>query len=324
MPRRLSLVVACFLAIYLLWGSTYLAIAFGLKSFPPLMLMAVRSIAGGIILVALSWREISGISARAWAMAAGCGLLFFLGCHGILAYAQQMVPSGIAAIMLATIPFWIVLLELVMPARHPPALATLIALLPGFAGVALVALQNVSDRPIGAAAIALLMVSALSWAAGSLLSRHTSSNSSSLSLSGIQLTAGGAALLITSVAIGEFRGFSPSAVTAPSLMALIYLIVAGSVAGFAAYHWLLYNVPTAQVSTYTFVNPVVAVMLGWLFLQEKLSTAMLVGGLMVIASVVAVWRADAQPSETAHSCGAGVAEPYFNMGPEGGCLNDLD
>ncbi len=240
MPRRLPIVVACFLAIYLLWGSTYLAIAFGLKSFPPFMLMAVRSIAGGIILVALSWREISGISARAWARAAGCGLLF--------------------------------------------------------AGVALVALRNVSDRPIGAVAIALLMVSALSWAAGSLLSRHASSNASSLSLSGIQLTAGGAALLITSVATGEFRGFSPGAVTAPSLVALIYLIVAGSVAGFAAYHWLLNNVPTAQVSTYTFVNPVVAVMLGWLFLQEKLSPAMLVGGLMVIASVVAVWLVESRSS----------------------------
>jgi drug/metabolite transporter (DMT)-like permease len=295
-PRRLALVVACFLAIYFLWGSTYLAVAFGLKSFPPFMLMATRSIAGGIILLALGWHEIASISARAWAKAAGCGLLFFLGCHGILAYAQQMVPSGIAAIMLATIPFWIVLLELVMPTKQRPALSTLIALLPGFAGVALVALQNVSDRSIGAVAIALLMVSALSWAAGSLLSRHTSSNASSLSLSGIQLTAGGAALLITSVAMGEFRGFSPSAVTAPSLMALIYLIVAGSVAGFAAYHWLLDNVPTAQVSTYTFVNPVVAVMLGWLFLQEKLSPAMLVGGLMVIASVVAVWRAESRSS----------------------------
>jgi drug/metabolite transporter (DMT)-like permease len=295
-PRRLALVVACFLAIYFLWGSTYLAVAFGLKSFPPFMLMATRSIAGGIILLALGWHEIASISARAWAKAAGCGLLFFLGCHGILAYAQQMVPSGIAAIMLATIPFWIVLLELVMPTKQRPALSTLIALLPGFAGVALVALQNVSDRPIGAVAIALLLVSALSWAAGSLLSRHTSSNASSLSLSGIQLTAGGAALLITSVAMGEFRGFSPSAVTAPSLMALIYLIVAGSVAGFAAYHWLLDNVPTAQVSTYTFVNPVVAVMLGWLFLQEKLSPAMLVGGLMVIASVVAVWRAESRSS----------------------------
>jgi drug/metabolite transporter (DMT)-like permease len=299
MSGRLAVIVGCFLAIYLLWGSTYLAIAFGLKSIPPFILMATRSIGGGMILLALSWREIAHIPARTWANATICGLLFFLGCHGALAYAQQMVPSGIAAIMLATIPFWVVLLEFVVPMEHRPAPGTLIALLPGFAGVALIALQNVNDRPIGTTAIALLLGSALSWAAGSLLSKRTSSRASSLSLSGIQLTVGGIALLLTSLAIGEFRRFSPGAVTAPSVAALVYLVVAGSVVGFAAYHWLLDNVPTTQVTTYTFVNPVVAVMLGWLFLQESLSLAMLIGGLLVVASVVAVWRAESRsPSDT--------------------------
>jgi drug/metabolite transporter (DMT)-like permease len=144
----------------------------------------------------------------------------------------------------------------------------------------------------------LLLGSALSWAAGSLLSKRTSSDASSLSLSAIQLTAGGIALLFTSLAIGEFRGFSPGAVTAPSGAALVYLVVAGSVVGFAAYHWLLDNVPTTLVTTYTFVNPVVAVTLGWLFLQESLSPAMLIGGVMVVASVVSVWRAESRsPSD---------------------------
>jgi drug/metabolite transporter (DMT)-like permease len=226
-------------------------------------------------------------------------LLFFLGCHGVLAYAQQVVPSGIAAIMLATIPFWVVLLEFVVPTERRPAPGTLIALLPGFAGVALIALQNLNDRPVGTAATVLLLGSALSWAAGSLLSKHTSSQASSLSHSGIQLTAGGFALLLTSLAIGEFREFSPGAVTAPSFAALVYLMVAGSVVGFAAYHWLLDNVPTTQVTTYTFVNPVVAVILGRFFLQESLSPAMLIGGLMVVASVVAVWRAESRsPPDT--------------------------
>jgi drug/metabolite transporter (DMT)-like permease len=304
MARRLPLVIACFLAIYFLWGSTYLAVAFGLKSIPPFMLMAMRSLGGGVILLALSWREIAGVSARTWANAACCGLLLFLGCHGVLAYAQQMVPSGIAAIMLATIPFWIVLLEFVLPAERRPPPITLIALFPGFAGVALVAWQNVNDRPLGAAAILLLMGSALSWAAGSLLSKRTSPDASSLSISGMQLIAGGAALLLTSVAMGEFRGFSLGAVTAPSIAALVYLIVAGSVVGFAAYHWLLDNMPTAQVSTYTFVNPVVAVVLGWLFLHESFSPAMLMGGAMVVVSVVAVWRAESHSShEAAKSSG---------------------
>jgi drug/metabolite transporter (DMT)-like permease len=236
MARKLPLVVACFLSIYFLWGSTYLAIAIGLKSIPPLMLMGIRSLGGGIILLALGWRGIAGVSAWTWANALVCGLLFFLGCHGILAYAQQTVQSGIAAIVLATIPFWIVLLEYVAPGESRPSPWKLMALLPGFAGVALVASQNVSERQIGAGPILLLLISALSWAAGSLLSKRTSSNTSGVSISGMQLAAGGTALLLGSFAMGEFRDFSFGAVSAASLAALVYLVVAGSVIGFAAYH----------------------------------------------------------------------------------------
>jgi drug/metabolite transporter (DMT)-like permease len=308
MARTLPLAVACFLSIYLLWGSTYLAIAFGLQSIPPLMLMGLRSLGGGVVLLALGWRGIAGVSASTWANAAACGLLFFLGCHGILAYAQRTVPSGIAAIVLATIPFWIVVLEYVFPAEKRPSPRKLVTLLPGFAGVALVAWQNVSQRPVGAGPVLLLLLSALSWAAGSLLSKRTSSSRSGISISGMQLAAGGAALLLVSFATGEFRDFSPGAVSAVSLAALVYLILAGSVVGFAAYHWLLDHVPTTQVATYTFVNPVVAVGLGWFFLQERLSLAMLLGAVMVVASVVAIWRAES--ASDAHPANQpGMAKP---------------
>jgi len=296
MTRRFPIIVACFLAIYFLWGSTYLAVAFGLQSIPPLMLMGFRSVGGGIILLALGWREFAGLSASSWVNGVGCGLLFFLGCHGILAYAQQTVPSGIAAIMLATIPFWIVMLESVIRGAHPPLLK-LVALLPGFAGVALVGWQHVSERSIGAGPILLLLLSALSWAAGSLLSKRTSLAGAGLFISGVQLAAGGAALLIASFGFGEFRDFSPDAASAASTAALIYLIVAGSVVGFAAYHWLLDNVATTTVSTYTFVNPVVAIGLGWLFLHERLSFAMLLGATMVVASVIALWRVESASDE---------------------------
>jgi drug/metabolite transporter (DMT)-like permease len=289
MARKIPLVIACFTSIYLLWGSTYLAVAIGLKSMPPFMLMGVRSVGGGIILLALGWREFEDVSAGTWISAMACGLLFFLGCHGILAHAQQTVPSGIAAIMLATIPFWIVVLEYIVPGDARPSPWKLMALLPGFAGVALVAWQNVSERPVGAGPVLLLLVSALSWAAGSLLSKRTSPVNAGVFISGVQLAAGGAALLLVSFAIREFRGFSPGRVSAASFAALIYLIVAGSVVGFAAYHWLLDNVSTTQVSTYTFVNPVVAVVLGWFFLQERLSLTMLLGAVMVVVSLVAIW-----------------------------------
>jgi drug/metabolite transporter (DMT)-like permease len=175
MARKLPLVVACFLAIYLIWGSTYLAVVLGLESIPPLMLMGIRSIAGGINLLTLGWRGIAAVSAGTWGSAMACGLLFFLGCHGILAYAQQTVPTGIAAIVLATVPFWILLLEYVVPGERRPSPWKLLALLPGFAGVALIAWQNISERPVGAGPILLLLASALSWAAGSLLSKRTSS-----------------------------------------------------------------------------------------------------------------------------------------------------
>lgn len=263
----------------------------------------IRSVAGGIILLTLGWRGIAAVSGSAWVSAAACGLLFFLGCHGMLAYAQQTVPSGIAAIVLATVPFWIVLLEYVVPGEKRPSPWKLLALLPGFAGVALIAWQNVSERPVGAGSIVFLLLSALSWAAGSLLSKRTSSAASGVSISGMQLAAGGVALLLVSLVIGEFREFSPSAVSTVSLAAVAYLVLAGSVVGFAAFHWLLDHVPTTQVSTYTFVNPVVAVGLGWFFLQERLSLTMVLGGMMVVASVVAIWRtesiSDAQPTKKA-------------------------
>jgi drug/metabolite transporter (DMT)-like permease len=303
MARKLPLVVACFLAIYLIWGSTYLAVVFGLQSIPPLMLMGIRSLAGGIILLTLGWRGIAAVSVSSWASAMACGLLFFLGCHGILAYAQQTVPSGIAAIVLATVPFWIVLLEYVLPGEKRPSPWKLLALLPGFAGVALIAWQNVSERPLAAGSILLLLASASSWAAGSLLSKRTSSAGSGVSISGMQLAAGGVALLFVSLVIGEFRDFSPDAVSTVSLAAVAYLVLAGSVVGFAAFHWLLDTVPTTQVSTYTFVNPVVAVGLGWFFLQEQLSLTMLLGGMMVVGSVVAIWRVESisntRPTKTA-------------------------
>jgi drug/metabolite transporter (DMT)-like permease len=311
MARKLPLVVACFLAIYLIWGSTYLAVVLGLESIPPLMLMGIRSIAGGIILLTLGWRGIAAVSAGTWGSAMACGLLFFLGCHGILAYAQQTVPTGIAAIVLATVPFWILLLEYVVPGERRPSPWKLLALLPGFAGVALIAWQNISERPVGAGPILLLLASALSWAAGSLLSKRTSSAGSGVSISGMQLATGGVALLLVSLVIGEFRDFSSGAVSNVSLAALAYLILAGSVVGFAAFHWLLDNVPTTQVSTYTFVNPVVAVGLGWFFLQERLSLSMLLGGVMVVASVVAIWRtesiSDTSPAKKARLRGLSLA-----------------
>lgn len=291
MTRRI-LIIGSFAAIYLLWGSTYFAIALGLQSIPPFLLMAIRSICGGLVLVALNGRELVHASQRTWLHAAMCGLLFFVGCHGVLAFAQQTVPSGVAAIILATIPFWIVLIDFLFPQKDRPGLPIIMALLPGFLGVAIVAWQSVGQNGINLLPIVWLLGAALSWSVGTVLSRRTSGDVSSMLSSGMQLSLGGAALFVISLWRGEMRGFSPSTISVTSVEAAIYLIVSGSVIGFAAYHWLLDNVSTSLVSTYTFINPVVAVLLGTMLLDEPFSISMGFGACLIIMSIIVTRRAE--------------------------------
>jgi drug/metabolite transporter (DMT)-like permease len=295
MARRF-LIVGSFTAIYLLWGSTYFAIALGLKTIPPFMLMGVRSLCGGLVLIALSGRELIHLSRRTWLNAGLCGLLFFVGCHGVLASAQQTVPSGIAAIVLATIPFWILLIDFVVPARDRPSRYILIALVPGFVGVAIVAWQNVANAGVSIVPIVWLLGAAFSWSSGTVLSRRTSSDGSSVLISGIQLSLGGVVLFVISFLAGEMQQFSPRAVSVGSLEAAAYLIVSGSAIGFAAYHWLLDNVQTSLVSTYTFINPIVAVLLGTMILGEPFSASIAVGTCLVIVSIIGIWVAEHSPA----------------------------
>ena len=291
---------AAFAAVYFIWGSTYLAIALGIESIPPFLLMGLRSFVGGALL--FGWESLgpntfspsvsrrSWPGARAWSHAAICGLLFFLGCHGVLAYVEKQVPSGIAAVVLATIPFFIVMLNRIVPGAHRPQGLTLLALVPGFVGVALIAWREAArpDHPLDPLLILALLASAFSWALGSVISQRHSSSLSAPTLSGMQLLCGGAALLLCSLVSGELTGFSPVDVTARSFLGLAYLALAGTVLGFASYIWLLDHVPAPLVSTYTFVNPIIAIVLGWLILGEPLTFEMFLGAALVVASVIAV------------------------------------
>ena len=280
-------IFAAFAAIYLLWGATYLAVAVALPSIPPLMLMATRSIAGGLILLAcvkLAGRPTG--SPRTWAFAAACGLLFFVGCHGVLAHAQQHVPSGVAAVLLATIPFWIVIAKTLLPGSKP-ALKNLAVLTPGIAGVGLIAWQQIGPNSSGPdiADIVLLLGASASWAIGTILSEAYAGSSSRIALSGMELVTGGLVLVVLSIAFGELRSFDVSGISLASSEAWLYLVIAGTVLGFAAYMWLLKYVSPTLVSTYTFVNPVVAVLLGWLVLGEHPTVRMLAGAALVVTSV---------------------------------------
>jgi drug/metabolite transporter (DMT)-like permease len=285
--------IAAFAAIYLIWGSTFLALALGLQSIPPLLLMGARSIGAGAILLAIEQVRRPGLPpGRAWASAAVSGLLLFVGCHGALAYAQQYVPSGLAAVMLATVPFWIVLLNAFAPTDARVKMLTFAGLLPGLAGVALIAWPQDQREAATIDPLMLLLVlaSAFFWAAGSLVSRRQQALTSAIALSGMQLICGGTALLIGSGLTGELSRFSAHEVSATSWAGLSYLIGAGSVVGFTAYMWLLDHAPGPLVATYTFVNPIIAVILGWRFLSERPTPQMLVGSVLVVGSVVAVWR----------------------------------
>jgi drug/metabolite transporter (DMT)-like permease len=289
---RKFLIIGAFASIYLLWGSTYLAIAVGLQSIPPFILMGLRSLCGGLVLIALCGKEIARASGQAWLNAGLCGLLFFVGCHGTLAWAQQTVASGVAAIALATMPSWILLIDFLLSKKDRPRPYSLAALLPGFLGVAIVAWHNIGAGRASLVSIVALLLASLSWAIGTVLSRSTSEDGSTTLLSGMQLSVGGVVLFAIAFLTGETRDFVPTAVSLRSFEAFIYLTIAGSVIGFAAYHWLLKTVPTTLVATYTFINPVVAVALGVAVLGEPASTATISGAVLVVVSIIGMWVAE--------------------------------
>jgi drug/metabolite transporter (DMT)-like permease len=209
-----------------------------------------------------------------------------MGCHGALAYAQQQVPSGLSAVLLATIPFWIVLVNVVIARSEP--LGKMLGLLPGFAGEALIAWHETSSstRPLSWTMMLLLLASALSWALGSVYSQRRAAHIPSDQLAGMQLICGGGGLLILSTIAGEWTGFALANITVTSIAGMLYLALLGSVVGNTAYLWLLDRMAAPIVATYTFVNPVIALLLGWWVLSEQVTWISLCGAALVVSSIV--------------------------------------
>jgi drug/metabolite transporter (DMT)-like permease len=294
--RKPLIIAAAFAAIYVLWGSTYLAVAVALHSFPPFLLMATRSLTGGLILLAIAWGTGASIgTVRTCIFAVLCGLLLFVGCHGVLAYAQQRVPSGLAAVLLATIPFWIAILSAVVPAGDRPPAKRLLFLVPGFAGVGLIAWRQLESGEANASDILILLGASASWAIGTMVSKLEPDPVSPLSFSGMQLIAGGLALFVISAVLGEFRSHDPWRSSVSSWAAWAYLTVAGTVIAFVAYTWLLKQVDATLVATYTFVNPIIAVLLGWAVLGERPTGWTLAGATLVLIAVGALLHLQRSP-----------------------------
>jgi drug/metabolite transporter (DMT)-like permease len=283
--------LTAFAIIYFVWGSTFLAIRVGVHEVPPLLFGAMRFVVAGAAL--FGWMIARGERlpvAREWKSILLVALLIFVFDYGLLFWAEQRVPSGIAAVMMATIPVFMALSEIVFLRTQRLTVRLSLALLIGIAGVAVLMSHSLN---LGAAAIdrtgaIALIFGALSWSVASALTRKLPLPASKGMSSGAQMLAGGAMLLAGSASIGEFQRFHPGKVSPEAWFALAYLIVAGSIIGFTAYVWLLHHESPTRVGTYAYVNPVVAVVLGYFVGGEGLGIRTIVGSLCVLVSVVVI------------------------------------
>jgi drug/metabolite transporter (DMT)-like permease len=288
-PLTAGILVAL-LAVYLIWGSTYLAIRVVVThAVPPLLGMGVRFLAAGLLLAAVlrlrggaGSLRVTAVQLRASAIV---GVLLLFGGNGFVAVSEQVLPSGLAALLVSTTPLWLVVLGLFVGER--PRRASIAGTLVGFAGTAVLARPG-QGGGVAWWGAALILFATACWASGSLYSRRQPSPADPFVASAYQMLIGGAALVVAGLATGEAGRLDVGSVAAAGWEALAYLVVVGSLVAYTAYFWLLGNAPLQLVSTYAYVNPVVAVALGWALLGERVSLPVLVGGALAVAGVVIV------------------------------------
>ena len=280
-----------FAIIYFVWGSTFLAIRIGVHEVPPFLLAAMRFLVAGLVLY--GWMLARGErspSGRQWMSAFLLAVLIFVLDYGLLFWAERRVPSGIAAVMLATIPVFMALAEIIFLRTQRLTLRLALALLIGIGGVAVLMSRslNLGSAPIDRAGAVALIICAISWSVASALTRKLPLPASKVMSSGAQMLAGGVLLALTAAALGEFHNFRPWTVSRGAWLALIYLILAGSIVAYTAYVWLIHHESPTKVGTYAYVNPVVAVLLGYFVGGEALGPRTILGTLCVLVSVVVI------------------------------------
>ncbi|WP_329088767.1 EamA family transporter [Streptosporangium sp. NBC_01469] len=285
--RKALLIWGALAIVYVVWGSTYLAIMITIETIPPLLSGAVRFVTAALVLGVAVWL-LKGRSAfrMTWREAGGAalvGLLLLNGGNGMVAVAEQHISSGVAALLVASTPLWLVVFRILF--RDRPQVLTLVGVLIGFGGVAVLSLSGGSDVADGSGIVIILLAS-LSWAAGSFLASRIPMPANPFSASTVEMAAGGVGLALTAAVMGE--RLDVAAVSTRSWTALVYLIMIGSLIGFTAYAWLLGNAPISLVSTYAYVNPVVAVVLGALVLSEPITGSMVAAGVVIVIGVALV------------------------------------
>jgi drug/metabolite transporter (DMT)-like permease len=293
-------ILVAFAAVYLLWGSTFLAMRFGIQTIPPLFMAAARHLLAGIVLMAWRWPRVKRWpTRREWRDAAIVGVLL-LGANGTVAWSEQYVPSGTAALLVATVPLWMVLIDWWRPHGTHPGHGVLLGLGLGFAGlVTLIGpgafMGHGAVDVVGAAA---LVLGSFSWAAGSIVVQRQPRSPVPLFAVGMQMVCGGAALFVVATITGQTARFSLAHVSLPSALGWAYLIVFGSLIGFTAYAYLLRTTTAAKVATYAYVNPVIAVFLGWAIAGEAVTTRTVAAAVVIVAGVaiITVARTGAMPT----------------------------
>ncbi len=298
--RNVILLILAFAAVYVLWGSTYLAIKYVIETMPPFISAGARFLLAGLTLFIVG-RFSKGYekpTLAEWRASAVVGPLLFLCGTGGVVLAERHITSGLAALLVATEPFWVVLLSWLWLKGPRPDWKVALGLLIGFAGVYLLkdgagAGQAGDNQLFG---MALVIAAAFCWATGSIYGVRAPASKSPILASGMQMLAGGSALLLAGTLMGEWTGFEIAAVSLNSWLALAYLLVFGSLITFTAYSWLLKNARPATVATYAYVNPAIAVILGWAIAGESFTTRMLLGAGVIVGSVALI---TSQNSETA-------------------------
>ena len=302
---RSGLVLAAFIAIYIIWGSTYLGIRYAIETIPPFVLSTIRfGLAGLIMLVIAIARNEARATLPQWRTGAIVGSLLMLA-NSLVGVAEKRIPSGIAALLVATTPLFMVLLEWARPGGRRPTMWIGVGLLIGLAGVAaLVGPTSLGDGSridrIGAATVVL---GSLAWSSGSIYSRHAPRPASSVMMSAIQMLAGAVFVGGIGLATGEWFTWDPSAVSMRSFVAFLYLLVFGSLVGFSAFVYLLRVSTPARVATYAYVNPVVAVILGWALAGETISARMLIAAAIIVGGVALITAAESRAPQATHSRG---------------------
>jgi drug/metabolite transporter (DMT)-like permease len=301
-------ILLSFAIIYFVWGSTFYAIRIGVHEMPPLLFAAMRFFTAGAVMYGwLLARGERSPNLRQWMSASLLGAMIFLVDYGLLFWAEQRVPSGVAAVVLATIPVFITLSEIALLRTQRMTVRLAVALLIGIAGVAVLVSHTfkLGDAPVDALGAGALIFAAFSWSISTVLTKRLPLPESKPMSSAAQMLTGGVMLVLVSGLAGNFRGFRPSAITWGAWVALAYLIVFGSIIGFTAYVWLLHHESPTKVGTYAYVNPVVAVLVGYFLGGEALGPRTVLGTLCVLVSVVLITRPGARKAAPAVMAKAG-------------------